>query len=96
MKRKLTLTERMARIRKIDTKPELIVRRIAHAIGYRYRLHRRDLPGVPDLVFPTRRKVTSLCMAAFGIAMPVPMVASCRGQSRSTGRRSWSETRSET
>jgi len=57
MKRKLTLTERMARIRKIDTKPELIVRRIAHAIGYRYRLHRRDLPGVPDLVFPTRRKV---------------------------------------
>ncbi|WP_262299017.1 very short patch repair endonuclease [Microvirga sesbaniae] len=47
----------MARIRSKDTQPELRVRRIAHAMGYRYRLHRRDLPGSPDLVFPRLRKV---------------------------------------
>lgn len=47
----------MARIRGRDTKPELAVRRAAHAIGYRFRLHRRDLPGSPDMVFPARRKV---------------------------------------
>ena len=40
-----------------DTKPEMIVRRRAHALGYRFRLHRKDLPGKPDLVFPGRRKV---------------------------------------
>lgn len=40
-----------------DTGPELTVRRLTHAMGYRYRLHRRDLPGTPDLVFPARRKV---------------------------------------
>ena len=47
----------MRRIRGKDTKPELVVRRLAHAMGYRFRLHRRDLPGSPDLVFPGRRKV---------------------------------------
>jgi DNA mismatch endonuclease, patch repair protein len=39
-----------------DTGPELTVRRLLHRLGYRYRLHRRDLPGQPDLVFPGRRK----------------------------------------
>ena len=47
----------MAAIRGKDTKPEMLVRRAAHALGYRFRLHRRDLPGSPDLVFPSRRKV---------------------------------------
>ncbi len=47
----------MAAIRSKDTKPELAVRSIAHRLGYRFRLHRRDLPGNPDLVFPSRRKV---------------------------------------
>ena len=46
----------MARIRGKDTKPEFIVRRALHAIGYRYRLHVRSIPGTPDLVFPARRK----------------------------------------
>ncbi|HUZ67924.1 MAG TPA: DNA mismatch endonuclease Vsr, partial [Beijerinckiaceae bacterium] len=50
-------SERMSRIRSKDTKPELVVRRALHALGYRYRLHRKDLPGVPDLAFPHRRKV---------------------------------------
>jgi DNA mismatch endonuclease (patch repair protein) len=39
-----------------DTGPELVVRRLLHAFGYRYRLHDKRLPGSPDLVFPTRRK----------------------------------------
>ena len=55
--RRLSLTERMQRIRKINTGPEMIVRRLVHAMGYRYRLHRSDLPGTPDLVFPSRKKV---------------------------------------
>ncbi len=51
------LSAHMRCIRKTNTKPELAVRRLAHGMGYRYRLHRRDLPGTPDLVFPSRRKV---------------------------------------
>lgn len=47
----------MSRIRGKDTKPEMIVRRTAHAMGFRFRLHRRDLPGTPDLVFPKLRAV---------------------------------------
>lgn len=47
----------MAGIRGKDTTPELRVRSAAHALGYRFRLHRRDLPGTPDLVFPRLRKV---------------------------------------
>lgn len=47
----------MSRIRRADTKPERAVRRAAHRLGYRFRLHRRDLPGTPDLVFPRHRKV---------------------------------------
>ena len=47
----------MSRIRAKDTKPELTVRRLVHGLGYRYRLHRRGLPGTPDLVFTPRRKV---------------------------------------
>ncbi len=50
-------SERMSRIRSKDTKPEMVVRRALHALGYRYRLHRRNLPGAPDIVFPSRRKV---------------------------------------
>jgi DNA mismatch endonuclease (patch repair protein) len=42
----------MSRIRGRDTRPELLLRRGLHARGLRYRLHRRDLPGRPDLVFP--------------------------------------------
>lgn len=42
----------MARIKGHDTSPELRVRKVAHAVGLRFRLHRADLPGKPDLVFP--------------------------------------------
>jgi DNA mismatch endonuclease (patch repair protein) len=47
----------MRAIRSRDTNPELEVRRAAHAMGYRYRLHRRDLPGKPDLTFAGRHKL---------------------------------------
>ena len=40
-----------------DTKPEWIVRRLLHRLGYRYRLHRKDLPGKPDIVLASRRRV---------------------------------------
>ena len=43
-------SKNMAAVRSQDTMPELRVRRILHAAGYRYRLHRKDLPGKPDLV----------------------------------------------
>ena len=51
------LSARMRRIRKTDTKPEMVVRRLAHGMGYRYRLHCRDLQGTPDLVFRPLHKV---------------------------------------
>jgi DNA mismatch endonuclease (patch repair protein) len=47
----------MASIKGADTKPEKLVRSMLHGLGYRFRLHRKDLPGKPDLVFPSRRKV---------------------------------------
>jgi len=47
----------MARIRKKDTKPEMLVRRLVHSLGYRYRLHKEGLPGTPDIVLSARRKV---------------------------------------
>ncbi len=47
----------MQAVRSRDTAPEMAVRRTLHAMGYRYRLHRANLPGKPDMVFPGRRKV---------------------------------------
>jgi DNA mismatch endonuclease (patch repair protein) len=47
----------MAAIRSKGMKPELAVRKLVHSLGFRYRLHRADLPGKPDLVFPKHRAV---------------------------------------
>jgi DNA mismatch endonuclease, patch repair protein len=47
----------MSQIRNRDTKPEMIVRSLLHRMGFRYRLHRKDLPGRPDIVFGPRKKV---------------------------------------
>lgn len=47
----------MARVRTKHTLPELTLRSLIHRLGYRFRLHRSDLPGKPDLVFPSRKKV---------------------------------------
>lgn len=46
----------MARVKSKHTAPEMLVRRTAHALGFRFRLHRKDLPGNPDLVFAGKRK----------------------------------------
>lgn len=46
----------MSRIRSVDTAPEMLVRRLLHSMGYRYRVHPKRLPGKPDIVFPSARK----------------------------------------
>ena len=48
-------SEMMSRIGGKNTKPEVLVRKALHAAGYRFRLHRKDLPGTPDIVLPGRR-----------------------------------------
>lgn len=50
-------SKRMSLVRGSDTKPEYIVRKLVYSMGYRYRLHAKDLPGKPDLVFRGRKKV---------------------------------------
>ncbi|WP_019483916.1 very short patch repair endonuclease [Arthrobacter sp. TB 23] len=60
MPERLTTAQRsanMAKIRSTNTKPEMAVRRMLHGAGFRYRLHDQRLPGKPDLVFPSRKKV---------------------------------------
>jgi len=47
----------MQAVKSKNTAPEMRLRKMLHAQGYRYRLHRRDLPGCPDLVFPGRKKI---------------------------------------
>lgn len=51
---KATRSRVMARVRSKDTNPEMLVRSAAHKLGFRFRLHRKDLPGKPDMVFPSR------------------------------------------
>jgi DNA mismatch endonuclease (patch repair protein) len=63
MPERLTQAERsrlMAAVKSRDTTPEMVVRRLVHRLGYRFRLHRRDLPGTPDLVLPRLRKVINV------------------------------------
>jgi DNA mismatch endonuclease (patch repair protein) len=50
-------SQNMRQIRSKDTAPEVLLRQMLHRCGYRFRLHREELPGKPDLVFPSRRKV---------------------------------------
>lgn len=47
----------MGRVKSRNTKPELLVRSMIHRMGFRFRLHRKDLPGNPDIVLPKHRKV---------------------------------------
>lgn len=51
------VSRRMKRVKTRNTAPEMIVRRALFQAGYRYRIHRSDLPGEPDIVFPSRRKI---------------------------------------
>lgn len=52
-----TRSRMMASVRQANTKPEVAVRKLIHKLGFRFRLHRRDLPGSPDIVLPRHRKV---------------------------------------
>src|SRR5208337_1444766 len=47
----------MRQVRSKDTKPEVLVRKMAHAMGYRFRIHCRELPGCPDIVFPGHQSI---------------------------------------
>ena len=73
----LTKTQRsynMSRIKNKNTKPEIVVRKIIHGMGYRYGLHRKDLPGKPDIVLPRHKKIVLVS----GICTNVNMVKSSR------------------
>ncbi|MEK7773051.1 MAG: very short patch repair endonuclease, partial [Deltaproteobacteria bacterium] len=50
-------SRQMALVRAKDTKPEMRVRRAAHGMGFRYRLHEKNIIGCPDMVFPSKHKV---------------------------------------
>ena len=50
----------MAKVKSRNTAPEMVVRRLVHSMRYRYRLHAKNLPGTPDLAFPSRRKVVNV------------------------------------
>jgi DNA mismatch endonuclease (patch repair protein) len=50
-------SEIMRAIKGKNTKPEIAIRKLLHGLGYRFRLHRKDLPGSPDIVFVSRKKV---------------------------------------
>lgn len=80
----------MRAVKDRNTTPELIVRRYLHSQGFRYRLHRRDLPGRPDIVFPGRRKAI-LCMGVSGMATPVHAAPGRLRQIRIIGARKLNE-----
>ena len=73
----------MAAVKGSDTTPELIVRRLLHAAGYRFRLHRKDLPGKPDIVLPKHRAVVFV-HGCFWHQHP-----NCKHAARPTSRRSY-------
>jgi DNA mismatch endonuclease (patch repair protein) len=50
----------MSLVKSKDTTPELLVRRLAHRLGFRFRLHIKSLPGSPDMVFPRLRKIINI------------------------------------
>jgi len=93
-------SERMALIRAKNTRPEITVRKLIHGLGYRYRLHGRLMPGKPDLVFASRKKVIFVhgCFT-WTMAMPSPAIparAKLPTGCSSTSIRSWEQKTSST
>lgn len=74
----------MAAIKSKGTKPEMRVRRLLHALGYRFRLHRADLPGKPDVVFSSRRSVIEV-RGCFWHQHPDPSCASAHRPKSNSG-----------
>lgn len=79
----------MSAVRAKDTQPELLVRSQLHRLGYRFRLHRNDLPGRPDIVFPSRRKVVEV-RGCFWHRHPDP---TCKKATLPATRSEWWETK---
>ena len=77
-----------------NTAPEIALRRFLHVRGFRFRVHRKDLPGCPDIVLP-KYHTAVLVTGVSGTATPARTVAG-RGAIRTTGMRSSNATRSET
>ena len=73
----------MAAVKSKDTTPEVVVRRLVHSLGYRYRLHVRSLPGTPDLVFPRLRKIINVNGCFWH--MHSCLAAECRRRGATTG-----------
>jgi len=73
----------MRAIRSKDMKPEMAVRRLTHSMGYRFRLHRKDLPGKPDMVFPSRRAVVFI-HGCFWHMHPAPICKDARAPKSNT------------
>ena len=82
----------MSAVRGKHTKPELAVRKLLHRLGYRFRLHRRDLPGRPDIVFSSRRKVVEV-RGCFWHRHPDP---SCRNAVLPRTRAEWWQAKLDT
>ncbi len=74
----------MARVKGRDTVPEMKVRRLLTAMGLRYRLHRRDLPGAPDIAWRGGGWRSS-CTAASGTATTAPAARACQSRTVTTG-----------
>ncbi len=66
----------MSMIRGKNTKPEIIVRKFLHSRGFRFRLHKKNLPGKPDIVLP-KYKTVFLFMAVFGMATKTVSILLC-------------------
>src|SRR5579862_2864581 len=90
--KKSTKSQQMARVRSKDTVPEMVVRRALHARGYRFRLHRGDLPGRPDIALP-RHRLAIFVHVAFGMDAPGVIGGYVdRKAMLAFGTRSWEET----
>ena len=77
----------MSAIKSKNTKPEIKVRKVLHSMGYRFRLHSKDLPGSPDIVLPKYKTVIFLCMVVFGIGMRIVSMHLIQKQEKNSGRR---------
>ena len=81
----LDMAHHLSSVRASDTKPEWILRGGLHRLGFRYRLHRKDLPGKPDLVFPKYRSVV-FAHGCFGIDTSNARMRQCHQLIRSSGK----------
>ena len=85
----------MSRVKSKNTTPERVVRSLVHSLGFRFRIHRKDIPGDPDPFLPDFVPLFS-CTAAFGTVTPTVPRPPCPRLEQSFGRRNFSATSNET